>query len=196
MTHVDYVVAGTHKWWMSVDGLAVAYAAPEARERLRPLTAGWLSVEDPLVFLFEGSGHLRYDRAVRTSLDWMEGGVQTTAAFAGLHASVQLIAQLGLPTIAEHLQQIHDALEPGLLDLGFTSARAPDPSARSGTLSVRPPDDVDSKALAVALGERGISVSTPDGWLRLSPHWPNGLHEVDAVTEATREALAAVRATR
>lgn len=193
LTHVDYIVAGTHKWWMSVDGLAVAYAAPAARERLRPLTAGWLSVEDPLVFLLEGAGHLRYDRALRTSLDWMEGGVMTTAAFAALHASVRLLGSLSFPAIAAHLQTLHDALEPGLQALGFTSARASDPAARSGTLSVQPPDGIEVPALAAALGERGISVSTPDGWLRLSPHWPNGLPEVDLVIEATREALASLR---
>ncbi|MEN0061637.1 MAG: aminotransferase class V-fold PLP-dependent enzyme [Myxococcota bacterium] len=190
LDHVDYLVAGTHKWWMSVDGLATAYASEAARARLKPLTAGWLSVEDPLGFLFEGQGHLRYDRAVRTSLDWMEGGVQTTAAFAGLHASVTLLAQLGFPAIENHLQTLHDALEPPLQALGLISGRAADPQARSGTLSFRPPPGVELKALADALGDRGVSVSTPDGWLRLSPHWPNGLHEIDTVVEATREALA------
>ena len=194
LSHVDYLVAGTHKWWMGLDGLAVAYASAEARARLRPLTAGWLSVEDALSFLLEGPGHLRYDRPVRTSLDWMEGGVQTTAAFAALHASVGLIGQLGLDAIAAHLQGLHDAIEPRLVELGFTSARAADPSARSGTLSLRPPPGVGSKELLFALGERGISVSNPDGWLRLSPHWPNGLHEVDTIVEATAEAVTAIRA--
>ncbi|MEO0605836.1 MAG: aminotransferase class V-fold PLP-dependent enzyme, partial [Myxococcota bacterium] len=193
LTHVDYLVAGTHKWWMSVDGLAVAYAAPAARERLTPLTAGWLSCEDPLVFLLEGEGHLRYDRDLRRSLDWMEGGVQTTAAFAALHASVRLLSELSFEAIASHVQTLHDALEPRLQALGFESARAVETAARSGTLSLRPPDGVALKELALALGERGISVSTPDGWLRLSPHWPNGLPEVDTVVEATTEALAALR---
>jgi len=194
LTPIDYLVAGTHKWWMGLDGLAVAYAAPEARANLRPLTAGWLSVEDPLGFLIEGPGHLRYDRPIRASLDWMEAGVQTTAAFAGLHASVGLLSALGLDAIAAHVQAIHDALEPALIELGLRSGRAADPAARSATLSLQPPAGIETTALAAALGERGVSVSTPDGWLRLSPHWPNGVHEVDTVVEATREALAAVRA--
>ena len=189
LTHVDYLVAGTHKWLMSVDGLGIAYAAPAARARLRPLTAGWLSCEDPLDFLLEGAGKLSYDRPVRTRMDWMEGGVQTTAAFAGLHASIRLLAELGPAAIGAHVQRLHDALEPPLQELGFVSARAIDPAARSGILSFRCPTGHDVVEVAAHMGEQGVSVSTPDGWLRLSPHWPNGLHEVDAVVQAAAAAL-------
>ena len=35
----------------------------------------------------------------------------------------------------------------------------------------------------------GVSASIPDGVLRFSPHWPNGLHEVSRVAEALDEAL-------
>lgn len=188
---VDYLVAGTHKWLMGLDGLAVAYAAPSARAELRPKTAGWLSRTDAMGFLFEGPGHLRYDRPLKQSLDWMEGGVQTTAAFAGLHASVELLRALGTDAIAAHIQALHDALEPRLVALGLRSARASDPAARSGSLSLLPPAGVSVADLARGLAERGISASTPDGWLRLAPHWPNGMHEVDLVVEAVAEVLGA-----
>ncbi|MFT4628139.1 MAG: cysteine desulfurase/selenocysteine lyase [Myxococcota bacterium] len=185
---VDYLVAGTHKWLMGLDGLAIAYASPAARARLQPKTAGWLSHEQGLTFLFEGEGHLRYDRPLRTELGWMEGGVQATPPFAALEASLDILASIGLPAIAEHIQRYHDALEPRLLALGLESARASDPAARSGILSVRPgPRDL--AALGHALGERGVAVSTPDGWLRFAPHWPNALDEVDRVAEAVADVL-------
>lgn len=191
--HADYLVSGAHKWLMSVDGLAVAYASPAARARLKPLTAGWLSLEHPIDFLIEGAGHLDYGRSVRGSLDWMEGGVQTQAAFAGLLAAVRLLAGLGPAAIAAHVQGLHDLLEPPLQALGLVSARAADEDARSGSLSFRPPAAVDLKALASELGARGVSVSTPDGWLRLSPHWPNASSEVPVVVEAMAEALSQLR---
>ncbi len=187
----DYLVAGTHKWLMGLDGLAIAYAAPRARERLRPMTAGWLSTEEPLRFLFEGEGHLRYDRPVRRSLDWMEGGVQTTAPFAALAASLSLLQGLGGDAVFAHAQAWHDAVEPALLSRGFTSARATDPAGRSGTLSVRPPPGAALAPLAQALGARGVAVSTPDGWLRLAPHWPNHVGEVEPFVAALDEALRA-----
>lgn len=188
---VDYLVAGTHKWLMGVDGLAIVHAAPAARARLTPLTAGWLSCEEPLRFLFEGEGLLPYSNPLRTRMDWLEGGVQTTAAFAGLAASVEILATLGVARIYAHVQAWHDAIEPELLARGFLSARAADPAARSGTLSVRPPFPLAVPALAAALGAAGVAVSTPDGWLRFSPHWPNAMDEVPVVLDALDEALRA-----
>lgn len=189
LSEVDGLVTGTHKWLMGMDGLGVAWVSPAARERLRPLTAGWLAAEDPIAFLMGEPGHLSYDKPLRRSLDWMEGGVQTTAAFAALQASLGLLAAIGVDRIAAHVQEWHDAIEPRLQALGLTSARAADPAARSNTLSLRPPPGVSAGALAAALRERGVLVSTPDGWVRLSPHWPNARAEVDLVAEAFREAL-------
>lgn len=193
LAHVDYLVSGAHKWLMSVDGIAIAYASPQARARMRPLTAGWLSVVDPVDFLLQGAGKLSYTKPLRTSLDWMEGGVQTQAAFAALHASVGLLASLGPDALLAHTQALHDQLEPPLREQGFISARASDPTARSGILSLQVPAGVDLPALHAALAERSISVSTPDGWLRLSPHWPNHASEVPVVIGAMAEAVDAAR---
>jgi hypothetical protein len=33
------------------------------------------------------------------------------------------------------------------------------------------------------LGERGVACASPDGWIRLSPHWPNAVDEVECVLE-------------
>jgi cysteine desulfurase/selenocysteine lyase len=185
----DYLVAGTHKWLMGLEGLAVAYAAPEARARLRPLTGGWLSREDPVGFLFEPD-RLRYDRPLRSSLDWVEGGVQTTAAFAALSASTRMLRDLGIDAIFAHVQAWHDAVEPALVKRGFTSGRAAYPEGRSGSLCLRPPSGTSLPELAAHLASRGVSISTPDGWLRLSPHWPNDVQrELPILLEAIDHAL-------
>lgn len=184
----DYLVAGTHKWLMGMDGLAVAYASPAARDVLRPLTAGWLSKEHALGFLFEPD-LLRYDHPVKRSLDWMEAGVQTTAPFYALEKSVELIRSIGVDAIFAHVQRWHDAAEPGLVERGFTSVRAIDPEMRSGSLCLHPPAGVALPALSAGLAAHGVSVSTPDGHLRLAPHWPNSLSEVDTLFAAVDAVL-------
>jgi selenocysteine lyase/cysteine desulfurase len=188
LTNIDYLVAGTHKWLMSADGLAVAYAAPEARRRLRPQTAGWLSHDDAMGFLGR-SGALRYDRPIVESLDWMEGGTQSMLAFAALQASVSLLRGLGVERIAAHVQQLHDALEPPLVELGLRSLRANDPAARSGSLVFELPPPVSAREVSRRLAEQGVVVGTPEGRLRLSPHWPNHRDEVPVVVDAMRRAL-------
>lgn len=191
---LDYVACGSHKWLMGLEGAGFLYVHPDRISALRPRVASWLShAEGGMDFLFEGAGHLRYDRPVRAKADFVEGGISNSVGLAALHAAVKLLDGLGAAAIYGHVQAYHDALEPGLLALGFASERAADPAARSGILSVLPPEGAHVAALSAALGERGVATTTPDGRLRFSPHWPNALSEVPDVLAAAGEALAAVR---
>ncbi len=175
--NIDYLTTGSHKWLMAPEGLGAFYAAAEAAEKLEPNVAAWLSHEDPFAFLTHGPGELRYDRPILKTARMAEAGTFNVLATAGLEASLGLIEQLGVKAVLEHVQAWHDAVEPGLIERGFESARMSDPGGRSGTLSIRPPDPGTTPAWAAALAEQGISCGTPDGWLRLSPHWPNALDE-------------------
>ena len=190
---LDYVAGGGHKWLMGTEGSGFLYVRPDRVAALQPWTASWLSHGDGgMDFLFEGAGHLRYDRPIRQRADFVEGGVMSSITFAALEAAVDLIADLSPQAIAAHVQHYHDLLEPELLARGFRSARSPDPAARSGLLCAVPPAHVSLKALHQALGERGVSTSTPDGHLRFSPHWPNSPHEVPPLLDALDEALASL----
>jgi len=182
---VDYLACGSHKWLMGTEGAAFAYVR-EGRQ-LVPRVAGWLSHEEPLRFLFEGPGHLRYDRPIRTDPTFLESGAANAIGLAALEASVAILGELGVPAIFDHVQRYHDALEPALLERGFESER--DPRLRSGILSVRPPRGVELPELHQALAERGVACSTPDGRLRFAPHWPSSVDEVPRVVEALDECL-------
>lgn len=181
---IDYLTAGSHKWLMGPEGVGLFYAAPEAAEALHPNVAAWLSHEQPFAFLTNGPGELRYDRPFQHGARMAEAGTPNTLGAAGLEASVELIEQLGVETVLDHVQRWHDALEPGLIERGFESARMHDSSGRSGSLSVRPSDPSTAPGWVQALAQHGIACASPDGWLRLSPHWPNSLVEADGVLEA------------
>lgn len=185
--NIDYLSCGSHKWLMGLEGAGFVYIAPKQAQALRPRLAGWLGHENALDFLFLGPGHLRHDRPFRKSADVVEQGAQNTAGLAALEASVDLIGQLGVCAIWEHVQRYHDALEPLLLEKGFESRRASFASGRSGSLSVRPTGKLGELAvaeLAEQLGQAGVAVTTPDGHLRFAPHWPNALDEVAIIAEA------------
>jgi selenocysteine lyase/cysteine desulfurase len=188
--HIDYLTTGSHKWLMGPEGLGAFYAAPEAGERLRPNVAGWLSHERPFAFLTDGPGELRYDRPIHPGARMAEAGTFNTLGAAGLEAGIALIEQLGVASIFDHVQAWHDAVEPGLVERGFESARMSDPSGRSGSLSVRPTEPSTAPGWLQALGETGVACAAPDGWLRLSPHWPNALDEAPTVLEAFDQTLA------
>ena len=188
---IDYLACGSHKWLMGVEGCGLLYAAPTRAPALRPHVAGWLSHEDGIGFLFNGEGHLRYDRPIKPTIDFIEGGNTNTAGFAALEASVDLLLQLGVESIFTHVNLYNDALETALLHRGFTSLRSKDPDHRSGSLCVKAPPGVSVLDIYRDLHARGIACATPDGNLRFSPHWPNALAEVEVIVTEIDTILAA-----
>jgi selenocysteine lyase/cysteine desulfurase len=191
---IDYLGCGSHKWLMGMEGAAFLYVRPDRIASLVPRVAGWLSHEDPIRFLVEGgSGHLRYDRPIRTDVTLFEGGAPNVLGLAALEAGVAPIEALGVETIFDHVQRYLDPLEAGLVERGFASERSADAAGRSGILSVVPPSGVDLVRLAAELLALGVVASTPDGRLRFAPHWPNRHDEVPAVLEALDLALKRAR---
>ena len=186
---LDYIAAGTHKWLMGPPGLGLLAMHPDRYSELRPHLASWLSHEDGMRFLFEGPDLLHYDRPFQSGPGILEGGMWSGPLCAGLAASLSILRSLGPDRIFEHVNQYLGQLEGSLCSLGFVSRRADDSSRRSCILSVVPPKGRNLKALADALDTRGVSVSTPDGHLRFSPHWPNSTAEIPEVVNACSEAL-------
>ena len=192
---VDYLAAGSHKWLMGLEGAGFLYVRPCRIGALRPSVAGWLSHEEPTRFLFEGEGHLAYDRPIRERADFIESGNVNAVGLAALQASVGLITSLGVRAIFDHVTGYLDALEEGLLARGFESLRARDPERRSGILGVRPPKPWSSVAVHKAITQRSVACSVPDGVLRFAPHWPNALSEVSRVLALVDEALQSIPST-
>lgn len=188
---IDFIACGGHKWMMAVEGAGFLYAHPKWHHRLRPQQAGWLSLEEPLDFLFAGQSVLRSDKSIRQEMSAFEGGAQCSLAYEALAASTQILNHFGISTIYEHVQSLIAPLETQLLARGFTSARCKDTARQSCILSVRPPNE-DPKNVAEwvqALKEYNIIITNPDGWLRFSPHWPNHLEQVSLILNAIDELL-------
>ncbi|HSM94199.1 MAG TPA: aminotransferase class V-fold PLP-dependent enzyme [Anaeromyxobacteraceae bacterium] len=181
---VDYLAGGGHKWLMGVEGAGFLWIRPGRLEALHPVTAGWLSHEEPVSFLLGEPGLLRYDRPLRDRADRLEGSSASVLGQAALLAAVELLLGLGIEAIRGHVAAILDRLEPLLVARGFVSLRAPDAARRSGILSVLPPPGERAAAVRERLAARGVAVATPDGAVRFSPHWPNGPGDADLVAAA------------
>ena len=157
---------------------------------LRPALAGWLSHEEPVSFLTEGPGHLRYDWPLRQEASVFEGGSASVLAQAALDASLGILLELGAASIEAHVGRYLDWLEPLLQARGFTSLRAREPARRSGILSALPPAGQDVRSLRDALARQGVVIAIPDGAARFAPHWPNDPdRELGVVSAALDAAL-------
>ena len=185
---IDYLSCGGHKWLMSVEGLGFLFVEPERAKALKPHVAGWLSHEDALDFLFEGEGHLRMDKPIRRDVRMVEGGILNAIGAAAMGASVGALLELGVDAIFAHVSAYLDALEQRLVALGYGSVRSSEPLLRSGILSLTPPPGVDMIALHAAIDPSQVCCTPPEGLLRLAPHWPNAMSEIDIVVDALEAA--------
>lgn len=186
---VDALFAGAHKWLLGLEGVGLGYFSSALMEEIRPVTAGWLSYPDAESFLFKGPGHLSYERELKTTPQVFEGSTASAMGFAALEGGVDILLHLGTRAVYEHIQAFHDEIEPRLVALGFSSLRSTDQELRSGLLAFRPPSGVRVPELAAGLRARGVTISIPDGFVRLAPHFSNSLTEVPLVERAFREVL-------
>lgn len=188
---IDFMACGGHKWMMAVEGAGFLYAHPKWHQYLRPQQAGWLSLEEPLDFLFAGHSVLKSNKSIRQEMSAFEGGAQSAIAYAALAASVDLLSELGVDNIYDYIQKLIQPLEAGLKARGFNSHRLADPKRQSCILSVLPPVE-DPKNVAdwvEALKQYNITLSNPDGCLRFSPHWPNHIDQGLRVLKVIDELL-------
>ena len=176
---VDYLAAGAHKWLMGALGAGFLYVRPERAAALVPRTAGWLSHEDPVRFLVEGPGLVRYDRPIRRRADLVEGGGMPEAPLAGLLASLEILLALGR---AGHRRPRGGLPRPARARSswrgGSASLRAPAAGAAVRDPLAGAAAGVDRGGAGPRAAARGVACATPDGVLRFSPHWPNDPAEI------------------
>ena len=187
LTNIDFLSAGGHKWLMSVEGSGILYAAEHTHNLLSPNTAGWLSHENGLQFLFEGAGHLRYNRPLIQNIHFIEAGVYNAIGLVALEQSIGILHQLGIQNIFDHINLYFDQIENQLLEWGFASQRCT--NGKSTILSLKAPAHIDTPQLTTILSEKGISSSYPDGFLRFAPHWCNPLEETQELLQIVEDLL-------
>lgn len=188
---IDFFSGGSHKAMRAPEAAGFLAVAARGREQWVPRLAGWLGLPNPVGFLLDGDPEANPNETMPRPQDpsTAEIGGQNSLGYAGLSASLDYLDRFGVATIHEHVQRLHDRLEPALLDLGFRSERSPRPQERSALLCLRPPDGVDLPKLQRELSALGVETSTPRGRLRFGAHRANSESDVDRVLEVMPEAL-------
>lgn len=176
---IDFLSADSHKWMLGFLGIGVLYVRAEALESLRPVLVGWKSTTDAWNF---DRVHFELQPSARR----FEEGSIPYPLLAGLEVSLQLLHDIGLPTISAHLTALQDRLEAGLTELGATVG--PIQSQRIGAIVARF-EGRDAEEIAEALGERGVVVSARRGGLRFAPHVYNTLEEMDEAVDRLGQVL-------
>jgi selenocysteine lyase/cysteine desulfurase len=157
----DVLACAAYKWLMAPRGAAFCYLAPELRERMRPLQAGWYAGQDvhesyygpPL--RLAGSAR-RFD----TSPAWF--------SFVGAAPAIELLNEIGIETVQAH--------NVGLARRFLAGLGLPPP--QSAIVSVTRPGAAERLAAA------GVRAAVRAGLTRLSFHLYTTGADVDRALEA------------
>ncbi len=180
---IDALAAGAQKWQMAPHGTGFLYLTEELQHRIQQAFVGWLSVEAPWNFF-------DYDQPLARTARRYEGGTLNIAGLWGYHAALQLLLEIGIPAITDHILSLTEDLSIRLSQLPEVQLLSPSlREERAGIVTILPPTSVSADAVFRLLTERRVRISLREGTLRYSPHFYNSLTDMELVAELTREAI-------
>ena len=182
---LDFVICGGHKWLLSPEGTGFLYVHPERIVTMRPSMVGWLSQEDPVSFLFKGSGYVDYEKPVRQETGRYEWATMNSLGYAGMEASIDLYLEVGAETISKTVTDLAGYCRNGLIERGYQPVTE---HCHAGITSIPLPSE-QLRARFKQLDDAGIVVSTPDGHLRCSAHFYNDRNDIDRYLDVMAQPL-------
>lgn len=167
--NLDFYLAGTLKYLLGPPGLAFLYVRKELISSLVPTITGWFAQANPFAY---DPQHFELSPTARR----FESGTPSVPNVYGAMPGFQLLQEIGMENVAEHIQKLTRALLSYARDLGIV-AKTPDDSV--GPLIVL--QSKDSGLLVQKLAESGIIASSRHDGLRISFHAYNTMDDVNAV---------------
>jgi cysteine desulfurase / selenocysteine lyase len=179
----DFVVAGSHKWLLAPEGLALFWSRPEARAQLELVDPGWRMYPDP--FNFERTDHSAPNGAVR-----FEPGTLNTAGIFGLDAAIGLLLDLDPEQSAQALLDRTDRLTDGLMKMPGVGLASPlERERRAGIVSFRM-SSMSAERVTAELAKHAIHAAPRGKLVRLSPHFYTPLAQIEKTIESIAELAA------
>jgi cysteine desulfurase / selenocysteine lyase len=174
---VDIAAGGSYKWLCAPEGCGVFFISERARDRIKPVSRGWTSVENS--FDFDD----REQPMVTTARAW-ETGMGGSALFFGLEKSLEMLSRTGVDRIAAYLGELTDFLceiVPAKKYRIFSSRK---PGERSQIVSLLPLNGRTSSQIAERLAAQDIFVSARGPLVRVSPHLFNNFADIERLGAA------------
>jgi selenocysteine lyase/cysteine desulfurase len=170
----DVVTGGTVKYLLGSAGLGFMWLRDSLSTDLLPMQTGWFADED--IFAMSIADYSPHASARRFD----SGTPPVPSLYPGV-AGMELVAEVGVSAIEEHVRGLVARLLAGLDELGATVA-TPRAEAEHGPLICVV--STDPNALVDALARERIVTSTRDSNLRISLHLYNVYEDVDRILTA------------
>jgi selenocysteine lyase/cysteine desulfurase len=172
---LDFFVTGTLKYLVGPPGLAFMYVRKELISSLVPTVTGWFAQTNPFAF-----DPQTIDLS-STARRFESGSPSVPNVYAAV-PGFQLLQEIGMEDVAEHIERLAQSLLRCARDLGI---RAKTSAQSAGPLVVL--QCKDSTLLVQKLAESNIVASNRHDGLRISFHVYNTMDDVQAVAEVLKK---------
>ena len=174
---VDVAAAACHKWLLTPEGVGLLYLSDRARERIQPTLVGWTSVPNP-----DDYGNYEQGWSEGT-LPW-ETGTAPISLIHGLHASLKLLSEVGVPRIQAHLAMLTDHLCDRLRGRDYRVVSSRRDGEKSQIVCIQHTGSISPLELYAHLKKQNIVTAPRVDRLRISPHFYNTHEEIDQLIAA------------
>jgi len=177
---IDFLASGGHKWLMAPEGIGFVFVTGELQEQIHQAYVGWTSVSN--YFERMRDFKLELDPTARR----YENGVLNTAGIIGLGASLDILLEVGIENIQEHILDLTGYFIAQLDERGIEYITPADRSERSGIVSFKP---ADTNALLQLMHERKVHTAVRGDFVRVSPHFYNTIEDINTLIACVDECL-------
>jgi selenocysteine lyase/cysteine desulfurase len=160
---VDFLCSGGLKWLLGGPGIVFLYVREDLTTQLVPTTTGWFAHEHQ--FEFDPRSISWHDDARR-----FEQGTPSLAAVVTQLGGLELIREIGIPTIREVTRRLTDDLVERANAAGLNPRVSDDPDRRVAIVMI-PMED--PHASVARLANEKIIVDARPGHVRISPYFYN-----------------------
>ncbi|MGQ9917871.1 MAG: aminotransferase class V-fold PLP-dependent enzyme [Bryobacteraceae bacterium] len=160
---IHALAADGHKWLLGPEGCGILYVQRDCQDSIEPVEFGWTNVA-------AWQDYASRDMTLRPDAGRYEPGTLNVIGCFGLRASLELLLEVGIDSIAFHVQSLGDLLAQWAMEKGYQILAERTPETGSGIVSIRK-DGIDARWLWSRLRDSGVVAAPRQGWLRLSPHF-------------------------
>lgn len=169
---VDIASGASHKWLCAPEGCGILYLSDKARERIKPILVGWISVEEPWDF-DDFEQHFKPN-----ALAW-ESGTGSSSLFYGLEESLKLLTETGIENIEHHLEELTDFLCELLAGKNYEMISSRAKAEKSQIVCVKHRNGMTSGEIAKRLQNENIVIAPRGDRLRIAPHFYNNREDIE-----------------
>jgi selenocysteine lyase/cysteine desulfurase len=170
---ISFLSNGGFKWLMSPNGTGFIYVDDDVLSKIDMKYMGYLSlVKNPMEF--------DYDLTLNEGAKKFKLGSINDNGIAAMEKSLELILDLGIEKIQDHILDLNQYASDGIKTKGYDLLSDFPRENRSGILSF---GGSDLEAVYQRLVENNVIVSLRKNWIRVSPHFYNNFDDIDRMLE-------------